>query len=165
MNDSNQDSTTSQLLSVLISNDLAAIERIVAVLRRRGLGVTSWTILETENPGLLRIVCETDIDPAQFCQCINQLEKIIDVVEVDSLRPGTYLALQVALIRLEAVGPNQDEATVLVTLAGGRLLSLAFDSFIAELIGDRSGIDRTLASLNRLGNVEVVRTRLIAIRK
>ncbi len=72
--------------------------------------------------------------------------------------PPSTLVLELAIVTVRACGDVQDEASEIVSIAGGRLLSLDEAGFSAQVTNRPEAIDQMLADLRPYAPVEVVRS-------
>src|SRR5438105_15841326 len=76
-----------------------ALNRVVSLFRRRGCNIGSLTVGSTERPGVSRItlVVNSDADTARRVQA--NLEKLVDVLQVQDLTGVAALAREDALLK------------------------------------------------------------------
>ena len=91
-------------ISVLVQNETGTINRLVSMFRRRGFSLASFNAGDCEDPGFSRITFVVNADANELKQVLRQVEKVIDVVEVEDLKPGGHVGREVALIRHAATG-------------------------------------------------------------
>jgi acetolactate synthase-1/3 small subunit len=155
---------TKHVISVLIANEPSAHERLSNTLRRRAPGVVETSIASGEEEGMARVtvVLYGELTEANFA--LTQIAKLVDVIEAKTLEADQYYGRQLALIRINAAGANQDEASDILTQAGARLLRVHPFTLIAELTTSPETIDATIQALSALGEVVSLRTGLVALR-
>jgi acetolactate synthase-1/3 small subunit len=155
---------TEHVVSVLIADEPSAHERLTNTLRRRAARVVESSVVTGELPGFARVTVVINGDRKEALYALSQVEKLVDVAEANLLEQGGFLGIQLALIKVHAVGSDQDEASDVFRDVGARLIRLSASSIIAELADTPEVIDSTVQRLSELGEVTELRTGLVAMR-
>ena len=82
-------------VSALVQNETGTINRLVSMFRRRGFSLASFNAGDCEDPGYSRLTFVVKADDNELAQVLRQVEKVIDVVEVEDLKPGQHVAPRV----------------------------------------------------------------------
>ena len=69
-------------LSILVDNQEGVLSRISSYFNRKGYRINSLSFEETEDPELSQVEVVFSSDSQFVCQIINQIKKVVDVVEV-----------------------------------------------------------------------------------
>jgi acetolactate synthase-1/3 small subunit len=157
-------STGQHTITALVQNEAGTLNRLVSLFRRRGFSLASMNAGDCEQEGFSRLTIVVNGDDQTLSQCVRQLEKLIDVVEVDDLKPAESLRRELALVKFTSDSQQRREALEIVHVLGGKVAHLALDSMTVEFIDEPARIDRMVSLLQPLGVTEVVRTGLVAIR-
>jgi acetolactate synthase-1/3 small subunit len=157
-------STAQHTITALVQNEAGTLNRLVSLFRRRGFSLASMNAGDCEQEGFSRLTIVVNGDDRTLNQCVTQLEKLIDVVEVDDLKSHECLRRELALVKFQSDSQQRREALEVVHVLGGKVAHLAVESMTVEFIDDPIRIDRMISLLQPLGVVEVVRTGLVAIR-
>ncbi|BFT72782.1 acetolactate synthase small subunit [Paenibacillus sp. P36] len=72
-------------LSVLVNNHPGVLQRVAGLFGRRGYNIESLAVGQTEDPELSRMIIVTSGDDHTFEQIQKQLNKLIDVIQIDEL--------------------------------------------------------------------------------
>lgn len=72
--------------------------------------------------------------------------------------PPTKPVIELALVTVHASGDTQDEAAEIVSIAGGRLLSLDDAGFTAQVTNRPEAIDKMIGRLKTNVTIDVVRS-------
>jgi acetolactate synthase-1/3 small subunit len=76
----------SRTLSILVENRFGALFSITALFSARGYNIESLTVFPDEaDPGLSRLTMVARCGPGVSEQIIKQLNKLVDVVQVDDI--------------------------------------------------------------------------------
>lgn len=151
-------------ISALVQNEAGTINRIVSMFRRRGFSLASFNAGDCEDPGYSRVTFVVNADENDLTQCLLQLEKLIDVVEVEDLEPEQSVGTELALIRLRPLDHQRDAIYQTVQRAQAWVPKSTPREMVVEFTGGLDEIESLIASLRPYGIVEVVRTGLVAIK-
>lgn len=151
-------------ISALVQNEAGTINRLVSMFRRRGFSLASFNAGDCEDPGFSRITFVVNADDNELAQCLRQLEKLIDVVEVEDLQPSGSVGTELALIRLRPLDHQRDAIYQTVQSARAWVPKSTPREMVVEFTGGLAEIEDLIASLRPYGIVEVVRTGLVAIK-
>ena len=77
--------TSSRTLSILVENRFGALFSITGLFSARGYNIESLTVFPDTEPGLSRLTMVARCAPGVSEQIIKQLNKLIDVVQVDDI--------------------------------------------------------------------------------
>ncbi len=155
---------TTHTISVLVQNETGTINRLVSMFRRRGFSLASFNAGDCEDPGFSRITFVVNADQSELTQVLRQVEKVIDVVEVEDLKPGQHVGREVALIRLR---PQDDHRRSLYDMAlrmGAKTPEATGREIVVEYTGEPYKIEQLIERLRPYDIVEIVRSGLVAIK-
>ena len=76
---------THHILSVLVENKPAVLTRVTALFSRRGFNINSLAVSPTDDESLSRMTIVVDAESAPIEQVIRQLDKLINVVDIQEL--------------------------------------------------------------------------------
>lgn len=155
---------TTHTVSVLVQNETGTINRLVSMFRRRGFSLASFNAGDCEDPGFSRITFVVNADENELSQVLRQLEKIIDVVEVDDLKPGRHVGRELCLIRLRPQDADRKALYDIALRAGARTPEATGREIVVEFTGEPYKIEELIDRLRPFEIVEIVRTGLVAIK-
>ncbi|TYP75590.1 acetolactate synthase small subunit [Paenibacillus methanolicus] len=143
-----QDAEESTLFSLLAADSPGVLQRVCALLSRRGINIDSIAVGGSERSGFSRITLQTARDVhAAPTQIAHQLDKLIDVLDIANLPPQAAIQREIALIRLEACEAAISRVQQLS--AGGRceLVSASSAALLLQMSGEPRRIDELLREL------------------
>ena len=155
---------TTHTVSVLVQNETGTINRLVSMFRRRGFSLASFNAGDCEEPEYSRITFVVNADQNELQQVLRQVEKVIDVVEVEDLKPNEHVGREVALIRLRPEGEHRKAIYDLVMRAGAKTPEATLEEIVVEYCGEPYKIEELIDRLRPYGIVEIVRSGLVAIK-
>lgn len=151
-------------VSALVQNEAGTINRIVSMFRRRGFSLLSFNAGDCEDPGFSRITFLVNADDNELAQVLRQLEKLVDVVEVEDLKPGQNVGRELALIRLRPQDADRRALYDMVLRAGAKTPEATGREIVVEFTGEPYKIEELIDRLKPFEIVEIVRTGLVAIK-
>ncbi|MBJ3776146.1 acetolactate synthase small subunit [Acuticoccus mangrovi] len=153
-------------LSVLVDNEPGVLARVIGLFSGRGYNIDSLTVSETEHArGLSRITIVTTGTPMVIDQIKNQLARLVPVHRVADLTADKRDAIEreLALVKVEGRGESRVEALRLAQAFDARTVDATLESFVFEITGATTDIERFVALMATVGLVEVSRTGIAAI--
>ena len=153
-------------LSVLVDNEPGVLARVIGLFSGRGYNIDSLTVSETEHErGLSRITIVTTGTPMVIEQIKHQLFRIVPVHRVSDLTADQRDAIEreLALVKVAGSGDQRVEALRLAQAFDAQTIDATLESFIFEITGATSDINRFGSLMGRIGLVEVSRTGIAAI--
>ena len=88
------------VVSVLLEDDMLALNRATGIIRRRNLSISSVSLGPTDRPGTIRLTCLVTTDRAAADRMANALRKMGEVREVAVHAEGECTSREHALVRV-----------------------------------------------------------------
>src|SRR5207248_251202 len=132
-----------------------ALNRVVSVFRRRGFNIASLTVGTTERPGVSRITLVVQADPDTARRVQANLEKLVDVLEVQDLTPVPAVAREFALVKTQAPQEKRAEILRLCELFRARVVDVSPGTLTVEITGAPDKVDALLEVVRPFGIVEM----------
>ncbi len=152
-------------LSCLVENQFGVLARVASLISARGFNIDSLTVSATEDPSISHMTIVVDADAVKLEQVKNQLNRLIDVIEVQELREGQFIDRELLLARVNLASASSGQIEQIVQQAGGRVLETKNGSAVIEAAGDTKTIDRLVEQLRPLGITKLVRAGRVALEK
>ncbi|MEM8853631.1 MAG: acetolactate synthase small subunit [Pseudomonadota bacterium] len=153
-------------LSILVDNEPGVLARVIGLFSGRGYNIDSLTVSETEHErGLSRITIVTTGTPMVIDQIKNQLARLVPVHRVADLTADDRDAIEreLALVKVAGVSDQRLEALRLAQAFEARTIDATLTSFVFEITGTTTDIERFVRLMTSVGLVEVSRTGIAAI--
>ena len=152
-------------LSVLVDNEPGVLARVIGLFSGRGYNIESLTVSETEHQAHLSLITVvTTGTPMVIEQIKNQLDRLVPVHRVvDMTLLGRSIERELAMVKVKGKGEHRVEALRLADAFRARVIDATTASFIFEITGASSKIEKFVALMLPLGLVEVARTGIAAI--
>ncbi len=151
--------------AILVDNEPGVLHRLVGLFAARGYNIESLTVAETDrNAHTSRVTIVTRGAPQVLTQIEAQLQKMVATRHVqDVTRDPNGLERELALVKVKGVGADRVEALRISEIFRARVLDTGIDSFIFEVTGASSKIDKFIDLMRPLGLVELARTGVLSI--
>jgi len=153
--------------AILVDNEPGVLHRVVGLFASRGYNIESLTVAETDEAAhTSRITIVTRGTPQVLAQIQAQLDKMVSTRQVRnvSLDPEG-LQRELALVKVMGTGGDRVEALRIADIFRARVIDTTTRSFIFEITGAPSKIDKFTDLMRPLGLVEVSRTGVLSIER
>jgi acetolactate synthase-1/3 small subunit len=152
------------IIGILLQNESGALNRVAGLFSNRGYNIESLSVAPTDDPTVSRITLVTTGSDAVIQQIVSQLNKLIDVVNVDDMTRGEHLERELVLVKLRLKPDQKAGVEDAVARAGGRVLDPSGDSFIVEMTGNEPEVNAFVRELAKRGELtEVVRSGALGL--
>jgi acetolactate synthase I/III small subunit len=152
------------IIAILLQNEAGALARVAGLFSTRGYNIESLSVAATDDPTVSRLTLVTKGSDAVIQQIANQLNKLVDVVNVEDMTLGEHLERELVLLKLKVRPERTDTVRGHVVRLGGRVLDPAPDGFIVELTGSEAEVNTFVNELARDAELlEVVRSGALGI--
>jgi acetolactate synthase-1/3 small subunit len=159
------DPNETHTLSVLVANEPGVLARVIGLFSGRGYNIESLTVSEIESDKhVSRITIVTTGTPMVITQIKHQLDRMIPVHRVvDMTLSGRSIERELAMVKLRGSGEHRVETLRLADAFRARIIDATIDSFVFEITGKTTKINKFIELMRPLGLVEVSRTGVAAI--
>ncbi len=152
-------------ITVLVENNAGVLARISGLFARRGFNIDSLAVGVTDNPDTSRMTIIVNGDDYTVEQVEKQLNKLIDVIKVKTLRNEELLSRELMLIKIDAPPQKRSEILDIIALMGGKVSDVTRSTITVE-ISDTPERLNTFEELLRPYKIkETARTGVIAMQK
>lgn len=149
-------------IAVLVENKAGVLARVAGLFARRGFNIDSLAVAPTDER-FSRITIVVDADSAPLDQVVKQLDKLINVVDIQELSPESSALRELVLVRMNVDPAVVAEIEALVAGFSGSVLSVSGGQMMISLSSHPEDLDALLAQLDPFGIEELQRTGAIAI--
>ena len=153
--------------AVLVDNEPGVLHRLVGLFAARGYNIESLTVAETDHKAhTSRVTIVTRGTHHVLGQIEAQLTKMVSTRHVqDVTRDPNGLERELALVKVKGTGADRVEALRVSDIFRAKVIDTTHESFVFELTGAPSKIDRFTDLMRPLGLVEVSRTGVLSIQR
>jgi acetolactate synthase-1/3 small subunit len=153
--------------AVLVDDEPGVLHRLVGLFAARGYNIESLTVAGVDPQAhTSRVTIVTRGTPQVLGQIQAQLEKMVAARHVqDVTRDPNGLERELALVKVKGTGAERAEALRVADIFRARVIDITRESFVFELTGAPSKIDKFTGLMRDLGLVEVSRTGVLSIQR
>lgn len=152
------------IVCILLQNESGALTRVTSLFATRAYNIESLNVAPTDDPTISRITLVTTGSQAVVQQIVNQLLKLIDVVNVDDMTRDQHVERELLLLKLRLQPQRLAEFGRQVQQAGGRVLADEPEGYTVEITDSEARINEFIAASAQYGEViEVVRSGPLAM--
>lgn len=152
-------------ISVLVENNAGVLARIAGLFARRGFNIDSLAVGVTDDERVSRITIVADGSDYTLEQIEKQLNKLIDVIKVKTLKSDSAVIRELVLIKVNCTPQQRREIISIAEIAHGKISDISQSSVTIELSDCKERLSNYEELLRPYGIKEIVRTGTIAIQK
>ena len=139
--------TRHHLLSVLVENKPGVLARVSGLFARRGFNIFSLAVAPTDDPTRSRITIVVDVESAPLEQITKQLDKLINVLQIDELAPADAVERELMIVTVTVTPESRQELLSLTEAYSGVVLDEAGDRITVSLGGTPEALDGFTAQM------------------
>jgi acetolactate synthase-1/3 small subunit len=152
-------------ISVLVENHFGVLARVSGLFSSRGYNIISLCVGETMDPAISRMTVVVRGDDAVLFQMMQQLNKLVDVIEVTDLTCASFVERELVLIRVAADQTKRGEVVEIASIFRANVVDVGPDSLTVEVTGAEGKVTACIDMLRPYDIIELVRTGEIAINR
>ena len=153
-------------VSFLVENKPGVLFNVSNLIRRRGFNIESITVGPLEDPRYSRMTITVDVDPRTLNNMVEQLDKMVEVIQVKRLDPLRTIRREMLLVKLDVTDPmSREDALKHINSNHGLVLDMDGNTLMAEITGEPNELDSFLEKVKPIGVVEISRTGITALEK
>jgi len=160
----NQTSTAPvwQTIVATVENKPGVLARVAGLFSRRGFNIHSLAVAPTDDERFSRITFTVDVEGTPLDQVVKQLDKLVNVVDIQQLDPSESIERELILIAVE-VGDRRKELMEIVDDHRAQVLSEGDDTIMLSWSARPARLDELEERLRPFGIVELQRTGRVAL--
>jgi len=148
-------------LIALVEDRPGAINRVLGLLRGRGLTLHGITVGESEKPGVKRATVM--VETANVDQTLKQLNRLIEVLEVTDVTHSQFVVRETALVKIHATQPQFDEIKTVAEGFGARIIGVDSQNVVVEMTDTPDRLGEMIERARVLGICETMRSGSLAM--
>ena len=152
-------------ISVLVSNEVGVLSRIVDLFSGRGYNIESLTVAPALDSIYSRVTIVTKADDVVIEQICKQLNRLIPVIKVANLSIGEAIEYEIGLIKVSISDENRTEFLNIVAQAGAKIMDITDKIYTVKIDGDEKAVQTFAELIRPFGIREFVRSGKVAITK
>jgi acetolactate synthase-1/3 small subunit len=148
-----------RVLSVLVIDGENTLTKVTGAIRRRGFHINAISVGPSREAGRSRITLQVDHGHAEADQVRKQLERLVEVIEVEDLTGDDVHTRELVVATVAAA-----ELDALLQ-RGAKVLGRGPGGTTVEFSGERDEVGDFVNELTRHGIVDVVRSGPVVMRR
>lgn len=159
------DAMKKHTISVLVENHFGVLARVSGLFSARGYNIISLCVGETMDPNISRMTVVVRGDDQVLFQMIQQLNKLVDVIEVTDLTASSFVERELVLVKVNAGKEQRGEVVEIATIFRASIVDVGAESLTVEVTGAEGKVNACIDMLRPYNITELVRTGEIAINR
>src|SRR5687767_14599157 len=119
-------------ISVLVENKFGVLTRVAGLFSGRGYNIDTLNVAPTQDPSTSRMTIVTRGDDAAVEQIVKQLEKLVDVINVQDFREGEYIDRELAMVKVAVESASRSEVMQITDIFRGKIVDVQPKSLTIE---------------------------------
>lgn len=150
-------------ISVLVENQFGVLARISGLFSARGYNIDSLCVGTTQDPTVSRMTVVVQGDDRVLTQIINQLERLVEVIEVLDLTKERFVERELVLMKTAADSKRRTELLEIVNIFRAKVVDISADSTTIEVTGSDEKLRAFIDMMRPFNIKELARTGKIAL--
>lgn len=150
-------------VSVLVENKFGVLARISGLLSGRGFNIETLNVGPTHDPEYSRITAVIIGDNAALDQCLKQLQRLVNVIEITDFNKVDGVGRELVLMKIGAPTENRAELIQLCELFRAKIIDVSLESIVVEMTGNANKVKAFLNLMTNYPILEMARTGAVAL--
>jgi acetolactate synthase I/III small subunit len=152
-------------IALRLESSIGALNRVVNLFSARGFDLESVAVGETEDASVARMTLVTSGNDRIIAQVLRQLERLVDVLEVDDLSHANHVERELCLVNVRYTANSRAELLDTLEIFRGKVVDVTTNSMMFELTGPTQKIDAFIELVRPHGILELARSGRVAMRR
>lgn len=154
------------ILSLVVENRPGILFKVTHLFRARNFNIDSISVGTMSNPEYSKITITTKSDEKQVEQIVKQLEKMIDVIQVDHLDENKTVFRELCIFRINlSNAADSMKINEMAAAYGGKVHDAKRDSIMVEMTATPHQIQAFEELVTPFGIADVSRTGIAALQR
>lgn len=153
------------VVSFIVANHPGVLCRVSGLFSRRGYNIESITAGVTHDAALTRMTVVVTADERMLEQVVKQLNKLVDVKEVQELPSEQAVLNEVALIKIKAHVESNAKLMNVLNKLDMQIVDVGQEAITLRAVGESSWINEMIQKVERFGIIEIARTGMVALER
>ena len=150
-------------ITVLVENRFGVLTRIAGLFSGRGFNIDTLNVGPTHRSDTSRMTIVVKGDDRVLDQVTRQLNKLVDVIEVQDFREGTYVDRELILIKVKVDSKARAEVMQICDIFRAKIIDVQHRNLSIEITGNESKINKFLTLMENFGISDLTRTGRVAL--
>jgi acetolactate synthase-1/3 small subunit len=150
-------------ISVLVENKFGVLTRIAGLFSGRGFNIDTLNVGPTADEKTSRMTIVVKGDDKVLDQVNKQLNKLVDVIEVQDLRDEEYVDRELVLIKVKVDAKTRPEIMQICDIFRAKIVDVQPRHVTIELTGNESKVKKFIMLMENFGVLDLSRTGKVVI--
>ena len=150
-------------ISVLVENKFGVLTRIAGMFSGRGFNIDTLNVAPTLDPTTSRMTIVVRGDDTVLEQVTKQLNKLVDVIEIEDYRDDEVVERELVLMRVKVEAASRAEVMQMCDIFRAKIIDVQHNVLGIEITGNESKLDKFLMLMSKFGISEITRTGRVAL--
>lgn len=150
-------------ISVLVENKFGVLTRIAGLFSGRGFNIETLNVGPTQDPAISRMTLVVVGNDQTLDQALKQLNKLIDVIEVQDFADEEYVGRELVLIKVKVTSTTRAEAMQICDIFRAKIVDVQSHSLTIQVDGDEGKVNKFIDLMKNFGITALSRTGRIAL--
>lgn len=152
-------------LSVLVENQAGVLARVSSLFSRRGYNIEALSVGPTQNPEISRITISVNVEGHALDQVIQQLDKLVNVIDIIELPATTSHQVELILVRVAVANGASDQKKIESVLEkhGAHVVESTATSLTIQQTAKPAEIEALISELTPFGIMELTQSGVVAM--
>jgi acetolactate synthase-1/3 small subunit len=150
-------------ISILVENKFGVLTRVAGMFSGRGFNIDTLNVGPTLDASASRMTIVVRGDDKVLEQVTKQLEKLVDVIDVQDFRDEEYVDRELVLLRVGATSKTRAEVMQICDIFRAKIIDVQAEKLAIEVTGTENKINKFLSLMESFGISDLTRTGKIAL--
>ncbi len=150
-------------ISVLVENKFGVLTRIAGMFSGRGFNIDTLNVGPTLDPSTSRMTIVVRGDDTVLEQVTKQLNKLVDVIEIQDFREDEYVDRELVLIRVNVNAETRAEVLQICDIFRAKIIDVQHKNVSIEITGNESKVTKFIFLMDPFGITDLTRTGKVAL--
>ena len=150
-------------ISVLVENKFGVLTRVAGLFSGRGYNIDTLNVGPTHEANTSRMTIVTRGDDATIEQIVKQLNKLVDVLEVQDFRDADCVDRELVLVKVKVDSSTRAEVMQITDIFRAKIVDVQPKSLTIEITGNESKVSKFLELMQTFGVTGLTRTGKVAL--
>jgi acetolactate synthase-1/3 small subunit len=146
-----------------VENKFGVLTRVAGMFSGRGFNIDSLNVGPTLDPTASRMTIVVRGDDKVLEQVTKQLDKLVEVIDVQDFRDEDYVDRELVLMRVKADSKTRAEVMQICDIFRAKIIDVQPERLAIEVTGTESKINKFLLLMERFGIIDITRTGKVAL--
>ncbi len=150
-------------ITVLVENRFGVLTRVAGLFSGRGFNIETLNVGPTQRADTSRMTIVVIGDDQVLDQVIRQLNKLVDVIEVQDVGDGDFVDRELVLIKVHVDGNSRAEVMQMCDIFRAKIVDVQPKHLTIEVTGNESKVTKFISLMDAFGILDLARTGKIAL--